>query len=248
MERGSTPRVLRGLVSVVIVGLCGGGLLLAPVSLSAQSAWDGGGGVRGAGGFQVGGDGGGSPEAAGTESPTLRRAAERTGRGSPAAAARPSTGATVVRTLLWLVVVLGLALGTLHLIRRILPGAVTPTNRQLIRVIARAPVGPKQQIVVTQVAGRLLVLGVTPDRINRLGEITDPAEIAGAVPPEESFAARFASVQEVYGEGDPLPEWVAEAESREESRFEPYRREISRLKSMVADWRRDEPGRERGRG
>ena len=115
--------------------------------------------------------------------------------------------------------------------------------------------GPKQQVVVTQVAGQLLILGVTPDSITRLGEIEDPEQVARAVPPEETFAGRFASIEEVYGESDaPVestpawrpPEWDGSSEGEVESRLEPYRREISRLQSMVETWQRDDPRDERG--
>lgn len=45
-----------------------------------------------------------------------------------------------------------------------------------IRVVARTPLGPRQTIAVVQLGRRFLILGVSPGRVDNLGNVDDPRE------------------------------------------------------------------------
>ena len=172
------------------------------------------------------------------ESSGLRRANERSWRRGSTPASR-SGSSRFLSTLGWLALVIGIAVATLYAVRRFLPNSIAPQNRQMVRVVGRTALGPKSQLVVAQVGGQLLILGVTGESITRLGEIEDPEEATRFTPPEESFAGRFAAVEDVY----PEESSVASEPPVPEARLEPYRREVARLKSMVDQWNRpDERG------
>lgn len=172
------------------------------------------------------------------ETPGLRRAGERSWRRS-GSSGQGSRSPSVLGTLGWLALVIGIAVATLYAVRRFLPNSIVPQNRQLVRVVGRTALGPKSQLVVAQVGGQLLILGVTGESITRLGEIEDPEEATRFSPPEESFAGRFAAVEDVYPESDSVEPQAPVPEAR----LEPYRREVARLKSMVDQWTRpDERG------
>jgi len=83
----------------------------------------------------------------------------------------------VGRVALSLAAVLSLILVLRFLIRRISPGVMGRSSRG-IRVITRAYLAPKQQVVVLQVGRRILVVGDSGQHLSTLCEITDPDEAA----------------------------------------------------------------------
>lgn len=48
-----------------------------------------------------------------------------------------------------------------------------------LRVVGRAALSPKNQLVLVEVGKRLVLVGVSPDRVERITEITEPIEVAG---------------------------------------------------------------------
>ena len=245
MQRGSEPHPAgRWLVGVLLL------IVLAPFGWPAvthaqtdttqpyDASADGAQPVGGLGAFE-------RAETSGDRASGLRRSGERSYRRDATELKSRSTGGRFLRTIGWLGLVVALAVGTLHLVRRFLPGSVPVQNRNLVRVIGRGALGPKHQVVVTQVGGQILILGLAGESIVRLGEITDPEEAIRLVPPEESFAGRFAAVEDVYPEES--EEWsTPEEEELTDSRLEPYRREVARLQSMVDMWHRQDRLDERG--
>jgi flagellar biogenesis protein FliO len=145
-----------------------------------------------------------------------------------------SFGGRYLRTLGWLVLVVGLAVGSIFLLRRFSPGAIPPQNRKLVQVIGRGALGPKHQVVVTRVGERILMLGLAPDTIVPLGEVEDPREVVRMTPPEETFAGRITLSEAAYREDD------AEQGDTDDKNLEPYRREIDRLRGMVEVWQRQD--------
>ncbi len=76
-----------------------------------------------------------------------------------------------------LVVVLGL-IGLLYVfLRRFVPAARAPVESS-IRVVGRAALGPRQSLALVRVGRRLVLLGVSSDRVDRVCEITDSDEVA----------------------------------------------------------------------
>ena len=104
-----------------------------------------------------------------------------------------SDGPGVVRTLLSLVVVLGLMAGCLWLVRRGGLHAGLRKGPRLVTVETAVGLGDRRQLVVVTVEGRRLLLGVTPMHVNLVTELS-------AVP--DSFEERLdARVTGSAGEG-----------------------------------------------
>lgn len=107
---------------------------------------------------------------------------------------------------------------------------------RLVEVVARTALTPRHQLVVVRVSERVLVLGVSPDRIATLAELTDPRDAMragrGAAFSERLLHAENGGtdVADLADAADPYAEAA-------ESTLEPYRREIERLKTMVGNWR-----------
>ncbi len=216
--RGGTRFRQSGLVLVLAV------LALWPTLASAQGADGPERSLDQVGGIESGGesvDGGAD----------LRRERERPWRGNQASGeARGSFGKRYLKTLGWLVLVVALAVGSVFLLRRIVPGSIHPQNRNLVQVIGRGALGPKHQVVVTRIGERILILGLTPDSIVQLGEVDDPREAIRMTPSEETFADRITISEAAYREED------AVSGDLDDSSLAPYRREIDRLRGMVELW------------
>lgn len=87
----------------------------------------------------------------------------------PALAAEGSTfdaTGSVIQMLLGLGLVIGLLYASLHILRRI--GGGNTQGASLLRVRGAAAVGPRERVVLVEVAGTVLVLGVAPGRVNAL--------------------------------------------------------------------------------
>lgn len=74
-----------------------------------------------------------------------------------------------------LVIVIGGMLLVFYFSRRFARGIPLRTNGRLIRVISSNSIGLKKSIALVEVAGEVLVLGITADRIALLTKIDDPA-------------------------------------------------------------------------
>ena len=87
--------------------------------------------------------------------------------------------ASFLKMLFALAVVLGIMLGALYLLKRIaghnLPGS---GPESLINILSTRYLGPKSSIMMVEVAGRVLIVGVTVNAINLLGEIGDDKTVA----------------------------------------------------------------------
>lgn len=88
-----------------------------------------------------------------------------------AAEATPGLSEGLGQMLLGLMIVLGLLLGTLWLIKRL----STPHGSAAgLRVLGAVPVGPRERVVLVEVAGQVLILGVTQASVRTLHTL--PAE------------------------------------------------------------------------
>ncbi len=81
------------------------------------------------------------------------------------------------------------------LVRRLGPGGSSLGQR--IKVIAAKAVGTKERVVIVEVEGTWLVLGVTAGGISKLHELpagkTSPAPAGPVAPAGDTFAKRFAA-------------------------------------------------------
>lgn len=96
--------------------------------------------------------------------------------------ATPDLTGSVLQTLLALALIIGLLFGVLYLLRR--SGLARAGGAGLLQVRGATAVGPRERVVLVEVAGKLLVLGVAPGRVTPLHTL-DAAELP-PVPPRTS--------------------------------------------------------------
>jgi flagellar protein FliO/FliZ len=111
--------------------------------------------------------------------------------GQTQAPAAPATGPSLTPLLLGLLLVLALIPAAVWLLRR--TGLAQTSSASGLRVVAQLPLGPRDRLVVIEVADRRWVLGVSASGIRRLGTLPSGAD-AGAPPPatpERSFSDIF---------------------------------------------------------
>lgn len=147
----------------------------------------------------------------------LQSTARRTiRRRSPASTVRPLVAP---RSVPWyrsgfgaLFVVLLVLAVALWAVRRWVPAARSADRGQL-EILGRVSLTPKHQVVIVKIGSRCVVVGVSPDRVSRLSEIDDAAEVAG-------LAAH--SIQSVNRSGKPFDDLLVDeaatfVESEEQS-------------------------------
>ena len=117
----------------------------------------------------------GASPAVGHRMPSAR---DRAGFGEGSAGSyRPGLGA--------LAVVLALVALVFWAVRRWVPAA-RAADGGVLRVVGRANVTPKHHVSLVQLGHRFVMIGVSPDRLSRLCEVSDPEEVA-------ELAARIAA-------------------------------------------------------
>ncbi|UTH74346.1 flagellar biosynthetic protein FliO [Chromobacterium sp. IIBBL 290-4] len=96
----------------------------------------------------------------------------------------PSPFVSLLQVVLALAVVLGAIVGVAWLLRRVSGGMLGTAGR--VRVVGGAMVGQKERVVIVELEGEWLVLGVTPNQVNLLNKMPRPegAETAPQTPAE----------------------------------------------------------------
>lgn len=106
--------------------------------------------------------------------------------------ASPELWATLLKSAAMLSIVLALLIGALFLIRRLFYGNARVSGRGLIRTVASSYVAPKERIVLVEVLGEMLLLGVTPQAINCLAKIPADSRLEIPEPPApDRFFSNF---------------------------------------------------------
>ncbi len=95
----------------------------------------------------------------------------------PAATPAPDLWITLLKSVAMLSLVLGVLLAVLYLIRRFYGRYSGASDRGLIRMVATHHVAPKERIVLLDVLGEKILIGVTPQQINHLATISNGQEI-----------------------------------------------------------------------
>ncbi len=90
---------------------------------------------------------------------------------------QPDFVTTAIKMFSALLLVLGIFMGAIYLLRRVMKRDVAVPGRKLIRIIDRTYIGVKKSVTLVEVSGKVLVLGVTNDRISLLTQIEDPDSI-----------------------------------------------------------------------
>jgi len=118
----------------------------------------------------------------------------------PALAAAETPAGSVASMLFGLIVVLAVLYGLMHLLKRVQSHG---GSQAALRVIGGTSVGPRERVVLVEVADKVLVLGVAPGSVTALDQM--PAELFARAPvnasspaanklPAGDFAARLAAM------------------------------------------------------
>lgn len=99
----------------------------------------------------------------------------------------PSPFMSLLQVLFGLAVVLGAIVGLAWLFKRVSGGMLGASSR--LRVVSGTMVGPKERVVIVELEGEWLVLGVTPQQVNLLSKLPRPEGAEQeAAPAAEPFA------------------------------------------------------------
>jgi flagellar biosynthetic protein FliO len=72
-----------------------------------------------------------------------------------------------------LAVILGLLLGAVYLLKRFLPNTAPGfADNSLIQVISARYIGPKSSVMIVEILGKVVVIGVSADNLSYITEIT----------------------------------------------------------------------------
>ncbi|WP_052190443.1 flagellar biosynthetic protein FliO [Chitinibacter sp. ZOR0017] len=106
--------------------------------------------------------------------------------GPALASSSPSGVGSLLQVMLALGFILLLIVGAAWLVRRF---SLLPQGLQgPLKVVSGVMVGPRERVVVVQVDGQWLVLGVTSQQINLLHTLSEPPELPAATPVAPAFA------------------------------------------------------------
>jgi flagellar biogenesis protein FliO len=123
-----------------------------------------------------------APEHHGRQADAADESIRRPSRSKPASTARradsmfSSLGGSVI---LPMMIVVGTICGSAYFFRRLVNPGHKPGADNAIKVLSRQYLSSKQCLCLVRLGGRLVLLGVTPDRINAVAHIDDPEEVAG---------------------------------------------------------------------
>lgn len=101
----------------------------------------------------------------------------------------PTPFLSLFQVMLGLALVLAAIAGTAWLLKRLTPGQVAASG--VMRVVGGVAVGPKERVVLVDVADTRLVLGVAPGRVTMLCQMPRPEEEAVSVEPGVPFASQL---------------------------------------------------------
>jgi flagellar biosynthetic protein FliO len=147
---------------------------------------------------------------------------------------RPEPGPSVAGFVAGSVVVVALLGGALFLLRRYGRNARILGVGGPVRVLARTPLGPRQDVFLVEIGPRVFVIGSTREHLSALGEFSGPDEVAAlraglSARPEDSRRAEFR---------DSLREGLRDHEAPREDRvFASIADELAEIRKTVRAWR-----------
>ncbi len=81
----------------------------------------------------------------------------------------------LLKMLFALAIVLGLLIGSVYFLKRFMAPAGVDPEGQLIRILATRSLGPKSSILVVDIMGKVVALGVTGSQISTITDLDDPS-------------------------------------------------------------------------
>ena len=107
---------------------------------------------------------------------------------TPGHAVPSAGGSTLLSVMMALVAVVVMIFLTAWLIKRFT--GLSPINNRQIKVVASLPVGARERLVLVEVGGQQMLLGVTPQQINTLHRFEEPVVVPDK-PGQMDFAQRL---------------------------------------------------------
>ena len=101
--------------------------------------------------------------------------------------------ASLLQMVVGLAVVLAAIAGTAWLARRM--GVASPHGARLMKIVAALPVGAKERVVMLEVGGQWMVLGVAPGRVSALATLPRGEVPQAAAQPQGAALAQGAGAQ-----------------------------------------------------
>jgi flagellar biosynthetic protein FliO len=77
-----------------------------------------------------------------------------------------------------LFLVLALVLAAAWAVKRYLPARRLVTGSGVLEIVARLPLSPKQSLVLVKMGQRMVLVGLTPERVNTVCLVDDPEQVA----------------------------------------------------------------------
>jgi len=111
-----------------------------------------------------------------------------------------------------LAVVLLLVLGAAWLVKRYLPARRLVTGSGVLEIVARLPLAPRQSLVLVKMGRRMILVGVSPERVNTVCLVDDPdqvAELIGRMASETRESASRAFDQSLDQQADEFEDEAA---------------------------------------
>lgn len=85
--------------------------------------------------------------------------------------------ASFLKMIFALAVVLGLLIGVMYFVKAFMQQTNSVSDGQLINIISSKYLGPKNRIILIEVLGQLLVVGISNQQMTTLSAIDDPQTI-----------------------------------------------------------------------
>ena len=98
-------------------------------------------------------------------------------------------GGQLVQLMLGLLVVVGLIFALAWLLRRI--QQIGPRGNQAIKLVSSQILGPRDRLLLVQVGGEQILLGISAGRITPLHVLKEPVPISDGEPATPEFAQRL---------------------------------------------------------
>ena len=99
-----------------------------------------------------------------------------------------NVGGQLVQLMLGLLLVVGLIFALAWLLRRVQIG---PRSNQAIKLVASQALGPRDRLLLVQVGGEQILLGLSAGRITPLHVLKEPVSLEAAEPATPEFAQRL---------------------------------------------------------
>lgn len=103
--------------------------------------------------------------------------------------ATSSMSGQLVQLLLGLLLVIGVIFLLAWLLRRV--QQIVPRGGQVIKIVATQALGPRDRLVLVQVGGEQILLGLSPGSITSLHVMNEPVHLPDAEPASTEFAQRL---------------------------------------------------------